>query len=152
MKTNKRKNLLRIIAVVLILSLITPTNALAATPEAVAPLASDYLVSYTSYICPMGGGKLEIWFEVNCTNDWGNIGVLMIRLYESIDNSTWTQVKTFRHTNYPNMLDHNDSFHMDYVPYYGISGRYYKAYVTIWAGSDTVGDTRYIWTPVEKAY
>ena len=31
-----------------------------------------------------------------------------------------------------------------------VPGRYYKAYVHIWAGPEDGGDGRYIWTPVER--
>ena len=39
---------------------------------------------------------------------------------------------------------------VDHVDYEGVPGRYYKAYVGIWAGPEDGGDTRYIWTPVER--
>lgn len=32
-----------------------------------------------------------------------------------------------------------------YVSYQGIAGKYYKAYVCIWAGKNGSGDTRYMW-------
>ena len=97
----------------------------------------------------MGDGNLEIWWEVCGTRIWADIGVLTIYLYESTDNSNFYWVKTFAFTDYPHMLLHDDYFSMDCVSYEGVPGRYYKAYVQIWAGPEDGGDTRYIWTPVE---
>lgn len=140
----------RFVACILAISLFAPIGAHAATGEAISPYASAYLASYTAYICAMGDGDLEIWFEVLGTGTWADIGVLTISLYESTDNSTFNWVKAYRFTNYPQMLVHDDYFCMDYVSYEGVPGRYYKAYVQIWAGPEDGGDTRYIWTPVER--
>ena len=140
-----------VIAVVLVLSFVMPMPSYAAVPDIVEPLASDYLISYTSYIGPVGGGKVQVWFRVTGKGYLSDIGVLTIRLYESTDNENWYWIDSFRHTDYSNMLSHNDSHHMSYVEYEGVAGRYYKAYVTIWAGNGTSGDTRYMWTPVEQA-
>jgi hypothetical protein len=138
------------IAVILVVSVCLPVGAQAAMPETVQPLASAYLMSYTAYICAMGDGDLEIWFEVTGTGTWADIGVLTVSLYESTDNSNFYWVRTFRFTDHPNMLWHNDYFCVDNVDYEGVPGRYYKAYVQIWAGPEDGGDTRYIWTPVER--
>lgn len=148
----KRKNqyLVRLVACILVISLCTPISANAATRETISPYASAYLASYTAYICAMGDGDLEIWFEVLGTRTWADIGVLTVYLYESTDNSNFYRVDTFRFTDYPNMLWHDNSICMDHVDYEGVPGRYYKAYVHIWAGPEDGGDGRYIWTPVER--
>ncbi len=144
-------HLFSVIAVVLVLSFVMPIPSYAAVPDTVEPLASDYLISYTTYIGSVGDGKVQVWFRVTGKGFLSDIGALTIRLYESTDNENWYWVDTFRHDTYSNMLSHNDSHHMSYVEYEGVSGRYYKAYVTIWAGNGTSGDTRYMWTPVERA-
>lgn len=146
----RRNHLIRFVAIILAISLLAPMAAHAATPEATMPRASDYLAEYAAYICAMGGGDLEIWFEVTGTRTWADIGVLTIYLYESTDNSNFYWVDTFHFSDYPNMLWHNDFVCVDHVDYDGVPGRYYKAYVQIWAGPVDGGDTRYIWTPVER--
>ena len=145
--------LVRIISCLLVIVLIVPFGANAATIEPIVPHASDYLTSYTSYICHMGGGDLEIWYRVMGTGpNWADIGVLTIMLYESSDQTNWTRVHTFRHTDYETMLAHDTWFHMSHVDYEGSTGKYYKALVTIWAGdANNNGDSRYIWTEVEYA-
>lgn len=79
------------------------------------------------------------------------IGALEIQLYESKDNENWTWVKTYDYTDYSDMLGYNDYYHAGHIEYNGTLGRYYKAYVCVWAGKNGDGDTRYFWTNVEKA-
>lgn len=149
----ERKNnyfLVKLIAILLVVSLCAPIGAQAAMPETVQPLASAYLTDYTAYICAMGDGDLEIWWEVCGTRTLADVGVLTIYLYESTDNSNFYWVETFRFTECPQMLVHDDYFCMDCVSYEGVPGRYYKAYVQVWAGPEDGGDQRYIWTPVER--
>ena len=148
----KKKNsslIVKVIAIILTVSLCAPIGARAAMPEMVEPQASAYLAAYNAYICAMGNGDLEIWFDVTGTRTLADIGVLTIYLYESTDNQNWYWVDTFMFEDYDGMLEHNTYFCMNYVPYEGVPGRYYKAYVQVWAGPEDNGDTRYFWTPVE---
>lgn len=150
MDRKKSHFLVKLIAIALIISLCAPIGAQAAMPETVQPMASAYLMDYTAYICAMGNGNLEIWWEVTGTDYWADIGVLTVSLYESTDGTNFYWVESFRFTNYPNMLWHNDFMCVDHVDYAGVPGRYYKAYVHVWAGPEDGGDGRYIWTPVER--
>ena len=153
MERKRSRSLVKLVALLLAVALCAPIGAKAAVPETVQPMASAYLMAYDAYICAMGAGKLEIWFTVTGTGTWADIGVLDIFLYESTDNVNWTWLKTFQFTDYDDetMLAHNTFCHMNHVDYEdGVPGRYYKAYVCIWAGPEDGGDTRYIWTPVER--
>ena len=150
MKRKKSHFLVKLIAIILVVSLCAPIGARAAMPETAQPFASDYLIDYTAYICAMGGGDLEIWWEVTGTDIWADIGVLTVSLYESTDNSNFYWVEAFDCTDYPNMLWHGNYICVDHVDYEGVPGRYYKAYVHVWAGPEDGGDGRYIWTPVER--
>lgn len=144
---NAKKHLsVRIVAIILIVTCIFPVNAMA-----VEPRASDYLFSYSAYVYPAGWGKIQVWFDVTGVNDLDEIGALEIQIYESKDNSTWTWVDTYMHTEYPDMLGYDNYTHTSYIQYNGTIGRYYKAYVCIWGGRDGDGDTRYFWTSPEKA-
>ena len=151
MERKKNHFLVKLIAIALVISLCAPIGAQAAMPETVQPMASAYLADYTAYICAMGNGDLEIWWEVTGTGYWADIGVLTVSLYESTDGTNFYWVKVYNFTNYPNMLWHDDYMCIDHVDYEGVPGRYYKAYVCIWAGPEDGGDRRYIWTPVERA-
>lgn len=147
MSHRKQRISFRLLALLLCFVFLIPIPTQAAEPR-----ASYYLSSYTAYICHMGGGELQIWFSVAGVDEWADIGVLDIFLYESQDGTNYNWVKTLSFENYPEMLDHDSSFHMSYVTYQGKLARYYRAYVCIWAGDENNnGDTRYIWTEVEFA-
>ena len=143
----KRKELLfKVTILILVVALVCPVGV-----NAVAPRASDYLAMYSAYIYPAGWGKVQVWFSVDGTGYMDEIGALEIQLYESKDNVNWTWVKTFDFQDYSDMLEYNDYTYTSHVEYNGTIGRYYKAYVCVWAGKEGDGDTRYFWTPVEKA-
>lgn len=144
---NMRKTILfRIATLLLVMVLVCPVNV-----NAVEPRASDYLASYSAYIYPAGWGKVQVWFSVDGVNDMDEIGALEIQLYESKDNENWYWVDTFHFSDYPDMLGYNDYYHTGHIEYNGTIGRYYKAYVCVWAGKNGDGDNRYFWTYPEKA-
>ena len=143
----KRKELLfKVTILILVVALVCPVGV-----SAVEPRASDYLAVYSAYVYPAGWGKVQVWFDVTGTGYMDEIGALEIQLYESKDNETWTWVDTFHYSDYSDMLGYNDYIHVGHIEYSGTIGRYYKAYICIWAGKDGDGDTRYFWTPAEKA-
>lgn len=144
---NTKKHLLfKVVVFILIVACVFPVNAMAAEPR-----ASDYLISYSAYIYPAGWGKVQVWFTVDGPGYMDEIGTLEIQLYESKDNETWTWVKTFNYTDYSDMLVYDDFTHTGHIEYNGTIGRYYKAYVCVWAGKNGNGDTRYFWTSPKKA-
>lgn len=141
---NKFSPIIQLVAFILILALITPLNVTAAENE-IRPYASNYLTAYNTYICDMGNGRHEIWFEVMGTGDMDEIGTLSIMLYEVNSDGSLKWVKTFLHEDYNTMLSYDDWYHCSYVTYQGSSSKTYKAYVCIWAGKNGNGDTRYMW-------
>lgn len=151
MKTNNVSAIIRIIAIVLIVTLTVPMGVGATAIETVQPRASYYLDSYNAYVYAAGSGKIQVWFTVTGTDYMDEIGALRIAIYESTDNSTWVWQKSFSHENYPSLLGYNDYYHSGHVDYQGVAGRYYRAYVCIWAGENGDGDTRYFYTTSKKA-
>lgn len=146
-----KKVFIKYAALILCVVMIAPTNVQAATVEGITPYASDYLDSYQAYVYPAGNGKVQVWFDVTADTYMDDLGSLGIWIYESTDNSTWTLVRTFLHEDNPSMLDHDDISYTGHVDYQGVAGRYYKAYVCIWAGKDGGGDSRYYWTSSKRA-
>ena len=142
---------IRMVAMLLAVALILPMGVSATTVETVQPRASYYLSSYNAYVYPAGSGKIQVWFSVTGTDDMDTLGALTIKIYESTDNSTWTWKKSFSNGNYPSMVGYDDYYHSGHVDYQGVAGRYYRAYVCIWAGKDGDGDTRYFYTSSKKA-
>lgn len=139
-----KKKLIRTIAVLLIVSAFVAPVANASN---VSTRASLYLSSYNAYIYPSGNGNMSIYFNVVGTGTMDEIGALTISLQQKPSgSSTWTTVQTYRYTNYTNMLVYNNFSHGSSVAYSGVSGYSYRAYVTVWAGKDGVGDSRQILT------
>lgn len=151
MCVKKRSTIVRILSLMMVLALMVPAGANAAVVETAQPCASYYLSSYSAYVYPAGGGKVQACFSVRATGYMDDVGALTIQLYESTDNSTWSRVKVFNHSSYPGMLAQNMFCHSYYLDYQGVAGRYYKAYVCVWAGKDGGGDTRYFWTSAKLA-
>ena len=146
MNTKCTRFIFKALSLILVLVLILPIAAMS-----VEARSSLYLHSYSAYIYPAGWGKIQVWFQVDGLNYMDEIGALEIRIFESKDNDDWTWVDTYQYTDYPDMLGYNNHYHDGHIEYSGTIGRYYKAYVCIWAGKDGDGDTRYFWTPSEKA-
>ena len=134
----------------LLITSVFPVNATAAESR-----ASYYLTSYNAYPSAAGNGKIRIYFDVTGVGSVDSLGALKIQIYECTKNSSdindWTRVKSFTNDDTPSMLGYNKYYHSSYVDYQGVAGRYYKAYVCIWAGKDGGGDTRYMWTSVKQA-
>lgn len=148
--TNQRSLPIRIIAVLLIVVLLVPICAMA-TSNTALPRASYFLDSYNTYLYRSGWGKIQVWFTVTGVDYMDEIGTLTIQVFESTDNENWTWVKTYKQATTTGMLGYDKIYHSGHVEYNGTIGRYYKAYVTIWAGKDGDGDTRYMWTDIQKA-
>lgn len=142
--TPKKSILLKITALCLIFTLGFPVSAVEAD-DPVMPIASYYLDSYNTYICDVGNGRIQIWFDVMGTGTMDEIGVLSIELYEVNSNGSLTWLKTYLHEDYSSMLATDDFYHCSYVSYQGSSSKTYKAQVCIWAGKNGSGDTRYMW-------
>lgn len=150
MYKNRNSAVLRITALILAIVLICPLNVCAADSR-----ASAYLTSYNAYPYAAGGGKVQIWFDVVADNYMADIGSLSITVYECSTNSSnindWDHVKSFTNGNTPSILGHNDYYYSSHVTVNGTVGKYYKAYICIYAGDGTNGDTRYLWTGAVKA-
>lgn len=140
----------RLIASILIIAMVIPMGANAFSNNTSQQRASEYLSTYGAYIYPAGNGKVQVWFDVQGTGQMDELGTLSIQIYECSFNSEniedWTWKRTFTHDSTPGMLNYNDDLHVSYVEHTGIVGKWYKAYVCVWAGKDGGGDTRYFWT------
>ena len=147
----KNKLLIKIVLALLVVCFTIPVNVMAVEPGNISPHASHYLSSYSAYCYGAGGGRVQVWFDVTGTNEMDDIGALSIELYESSNGSDWTWVESFTNRQIPSMLGHNDDIYGSHVDYQGISGRFYKANVCVWAGRNGGGDRRYFWTATERA-
>lgn len=141
---------LKAIAFILVIVLICPMNV-----WAVDSRASNYLDSYNAYPYAAGGGEVQFWFNVKADDYMADIGTLSIIIYECSTNSSnindWDRVTSFTNGNTPSILGHNKIYYSGHVSYDGTVDMWYKAYVCIYAGDGTNGDTRYLWTGAVKA-
>lgn len=152
MQKRKHPFVFRFFAILLIICLIlSPINVTATEVDSISTRASNYLSSYNTYLYPAAFGKIQIYFHVTGVNYMDEIGTLTIKVYESTDKQNWTWVKSYTNGDTPSMLGYDNYYYSSHVDYQGIIGRYYKAYVCIWAGKDGSGDTRYMWTDIQKA-
>lgn len=151
MKYSIRSAIIRFCAFVVILAMCVSITPIASATTIVEPRASNYLSSYNAYIYPAALGKIQVWFTVTGVNYMDDIGTLTIQIFESTDQVNWTWVKTYTHRDTSSMLGYDKISYSSHVEYKGTVGRYYKAYVCIWAGKDGGGDTRYMWTQPKKA-
>lgn len=146
---------IRLTAIVLVVALLVPVGASASSEKNTQLRASEFLSTYGAYVYAAGGGEVQVWFDVQGTGYMDELGALTIELYECSTNSSniddWTWKKSFTHDSTDGMLGYNDYLYVSHVDYAGIAGRWYKAYVCVWAGEDGDGDTRYFWTYAEQA-
>jgi hypothetical protein len=143
--------MIRIVAMLLVSALLLPMGVGASATDTVQPRASYYLDSYNAYVYPAGNGKIQVYFSVIGTDYMDTLGSLRIEIYESTDNSNWIWKRTFTNESNPELLGYDHYFYGNHVDYQGVAGRYYRAYVCIWAGKDGDGDTRYFYTSSKLA-
>lgn len=153
---NKKKSaIVRIAALILVMTMLVPVGASAYAVEQIQPRASYYLSAYSAYVYIAGGSEVRAYFDVSGTGYMDELGALSIQIYECDTNSSdindWTWKKTFKHNTTSGMLSYDDDYHSGYVTYQGTAGKYYKAYVCVWGGKNGNGDTRYFWTSAKKA-
>lgn len=146
----KKYKVTRIVAFVLVLIFVSPLFVQVSAND-IAPYASNYLDYYNTYLYNAAFGKIQVYFDVTGVVYMDEIGSLNIKIYESTDKENWTLVKTYKHNTTSGMLGANEVYYSSHVDYSGTIGRYYKAYVCLWAGKDGDGDTRYMWTNIIKA-
>lgn len=150
MYTRKNSVVTKLTAMILIVALLCPLSVCAAESR-----ASAYLTSYNAYPYAAGGGTVQIWFHVVADDYMDDIGTLSIQIYECSTNSSnindWDSVASFTNGNTPSILGHDEYIYQSHVSYDGTVNMWYKAYVCIYAGDETGGDTRYFWTGAVKA-
>lgn len=116
------------ILLVLVMILTMPVHA-----EEQSARSSSYFAAFQLYIRCSSGTQLKIWFDITGTGMMDKIGVSEILLQRSVNNATWTTVKTYTPEDYPQMFNYNSSGCVNYVTYEGSRYYYYRAYITMYA-------------------
>lgn len=151
MKMRNHKFLTRVTVFLLLVSMVLPVFGSAAVVDPARPYASYYLNAYSGYIADLGGGTVAACFSARGTTTMDELGAMRIVLEESTDGSNWYTVRSYHYSSYSSLMGYNKVLHSGSVTYNGVSGRYYRAYITIWGGKDGGGDTRYLWTGAKRA-
>lgn len=105
--------------------------------ETLTPRASDYIMSTCVYLDQTSSTQFDVWYEVIALGLMDELGAYKIRVQESTNGSDWTTVYTFTQTENPSMATQNSVVHTGYVSYTGVSGRYYRAKITMFAENST---------------
>lgn len=125
------KKFIQILCLVMAFSIIVaiPAHAAVATPR-----ASDYFISYSSYIETSSSSSFRVCYEVAAVKGMDELGASEIRIQRSADGVTWTTVKTYTSDDYPSMICNNTGTHGGYVTYSNASsGYYYRARIDYYA-------------------
>lgn len=132
------KKSFRVFAFVLLFAIV-----LSAAPFAAPAWArnSDYIDSYCAYMYSPSSGKAQVWFELKANTTSDKVGALTIFLQVSDDAENWTNVKTFRHADYPNMMESNTICTVTHVDANVESGHYYRGCLTLYVEKDGGSDS-----------
>ena len=142
---------LKTVAVLLAVLLCLPVGANAAIQETISIFSIDKENS-DAWIQPMGGGTIYICFNAISTTVMDELGALTIEVFESVNNRTWSSVRTYESDDYGFMLADNTSSHTEYIIHSGYPSRYYKAKVTFWGTKNGIDTSYVVWTPVQMAH
>lgn len=132
------KKVIRITALLLVFALCIPVNVDAA--EVVSPYASNYFMSYSTYLWETSSSSFQVWFNVTAVGTMTKLGVKYIDIERSSDGVNWSVVKTYEMEDYSSLVASNTYQHSGYVTYSSRqSGYQYRAYVDFYAknGSGT---------------
>ncbi len=137
-----RKKTIRIIALIIVLTMLLSTVAFAGTN------ASAYIAATNAFIT-RDGNTVEVDFWIVGTDTMDQIGVKYIYLYEK-NGYSWNLVKTFAYTNpiySATLMDSNTGAHAGYVTYSGSAYKNYYADCRFYAEKNGGSDTIQQYTP-----
>lgn len=106
-----------------------------------AVYSSDYISRSVVSTSKVSSGKVKVEFTVSGKYGVNEVGAKKVVIYESSDNETWTSKKTFYSSTTSGMITYGVQSATSSVTYSGTAGYYYKADVTVYAGTSGTGDT-----------
>lgn len=151
MKKRRHSATARVIALLLIAALFLPVGSMVVSAESLEPRASNYINTLDVEMAALANGKIRVYFFAQGYGYLDALGATSIRIYESSDGSSWVWRKTFNEADNSQMMSYNDYFHSGSVDYQGVVGKYYRAHVYFWGGSDGQGDIRNLYTNTVQA-
>lgn len=134
-------------AAALVLALIICISPLASA----AVYSSEYINFSDASISKISSGTVRISFGVTGKFGVNEAGAKKVVVYESPDDTTWTEKKTFYSSTTSDMMFYGVKNASSNVTYEGRAGYYYYAEVTVYAGISGTGDTDVLITGSVKA-
>lgn len=123
------------VCVLLIAALFFTVPVLAA--EAGDPRASDYFAANSQYLYQTSATSFDICFDVSALGAMDELGASKIILQKSSNGSTWTDIETFKKSDYPEMIGYKVGIHACSIPYDAEAGYYYRIYIRFYAKKGT---------------
>ena len=99
--------------------------------------ASNYFGTNSQYLYQTSDTSFDICFDVTAVRRMEELGASKVVLQRSSDTINWTDIKTYRKADYPEMIDYDTVFHAGSFSYEGDEGYYYRAYVRYYAKDST---------------
>ncbi len=126
------KRFFRCISLLLVAVMLMTIPAFAAETR-----ASSYIMRTCVYLDQTSGTTFDVWHEIIARGIMTKLGASEIKIQESTDGVNWTTVHTFTPTEEPTMVAEDALAYTASVSYTGISGRYYRARLVMFAENST---------------
>lgn len=146
MLLKRKNNWIRIISLSLVIASLLSMTAFASTPR-----SNSFIRGSSVSISAAGSGKVKFSVTVTGTGVMTKIGCKSIVVFESTDNSNWTNVAAYYDSDYPDLMGANKVSYTATFYHQGVAGRYYKATVGVYAGNSSGGGVDYLQTDSVKA-
>lgn len=135
-----------------IICLLLSACAIVTCVHAIEYRASNYFSKTEAQIDVRSGGKVDVWLDATARRNMTEIGASKIIIKESTDGGrSYSSVKTFESTKYPEMIGSGRKYTGVAVTYDGVPGRMYKATVYFYAADSSGSDTTTYTTSAETA-
>lgn len=125
-----KKRSIRLLAMLLIVSLVLSSVSFAANRPAEEIQSSEYFTSFFGKIVPTGGGKFNVEFKVLGTGLMTKIGASRIVIYK---NDTIIEHIWYTDPGRSGMMGYNCILHTDTESYSGVPGAKYYAVIYFYA-------------------
>ena len=146
-----KRTMMRLLALVLAVAMVLPVLGNAEATQTAQPRANTHIHDYDATVQAKGSGKIQAYYKVWGMGTMTDIGAETVQIYESTDGTNWTWKKSFRYINIPELMGHGVSEYEYTLDYQGVTGRYYKAHVTLLARNASGEETRIFFTAQTRA-
>lgn len=147
-RRHRRRYLLVAIVIMVVLAGLWAVKARSDTEDTVPP--PTFKCRSQAQMVAVGEGKVDCCFRAEAGQTMQTVGALSIRIYGSEDGERWSLERICRYTDDPSLMGTGTDAHQGKVTVCGTPGRYYKAWVIIWAEGETGSQSRSLWTqPVQ---